>query len=131
MEKKMTYAQALTNAIEVVTDVETKARLEDLMASLQKRASSKKPTKVQEANEKLKVALLETLGRVGKTTVSNLIKANAEFEGLSTQKVTPLLRQMIEADLVDKVVDKKTTYYFVKQFLEKGKEIFSFPLTSY
>ena len=52
MEKKMTYAQALTNAIEVVTDVETKARLEDLMASLQKRASSKKPTKVQEANEK-------------------------------------------------------------------------------
>ena len=87
MEKKMTYAQALTNAIEVVTDVETKARLEDLMVSLQKRASSKKPTKTQEANEGTKEVILEALAKIGKSTVSNLQKSDERLAELSNQKI--------------------------------------------
>ena len=113
MEKKMTYVVALDNAISVVENEEVKARLLDLKASLQKKATNKKPTKVQVENEKLKETLYTVLVEQGKPmTVSEVIKADASLAGLSTQKVTPLLTQMISAEKVAKKVDKKSTLYY-------------------
>lgn len=113
MEKKMTYAVALDNAIAVVENEEVKARLLDLKASLQKKASSKKATKTQVENEGIKDVILSVLTSTGNPmTVTAIQKADVSLGELSNQKVSALLRQMKDAGVVDKKSDKKTTLYF-------------------
>lgn len=114
MEKKMTYAVALDNAIAVVENEEVKARLLDLKKSLQKKASSKKATKTQIENEGIKDVICEVLASAPvPMTVTSMQKANVSLGELSNQKVTSLLRQLRDSGKVDKKADKKTTVYFL------------------
>lgn len=78
---------------------------------LERKTAGRKATATQEQNEGIKAVILETLGTVEKATVSELIKANDELRELSNQKVSALLRQLVEAGKVDKFVDKKKSYF--------------------
>ncbi len=67
---------------------------------------NKKPTKAQEENESYKALILEFLAtlpddKMG-ATCTEIIKGVAEFEGFSTQKISPLVRQLMAADKVTK-----------------------------
>ena len=83
---------------------------EGRIAALDKKADNKKPTKTQEENEVLKGIILDTLTEEG-VTVTELQSKNEELSGLSNQRVSALLRQMIADGKVAKVVDKKKSYF--------------------
>ncbi len=83
---------------------------EGRIAGLNKKAGNKKPTKTQEENEVLKGVILDTLTDEG-VTVSELQAKNEVLGGLSNQRVSALLRQMIVDGKVEKVVDKKKSFF--------------------
>lgn len=100
----MTYAQALVNAMEVVADEETRARLADLKASLEKKASSKK-AKVD--NSEFEQKVLDVLAEGSKTPT--------ELVGLigvaNTQKVASVCKPLIESGSVLKITKGKKVSY--------------------
>ena len=80
------------------------------IAVLDRKAGSKKPTKTQEENEILKGVILDTLTADG-VTVSELQAKNEVLGGLSNQRVSALLRQLIADEKVVKTVDKKKSFF--------------------
>ena len=111
MEKKMTYVQALDNAI-AVTGGETRERLEALKLSLERRNShrSDKPTKAQVENEGVKAQILEVLTHDGKQC-----KDIAEAVGISGQKCSALLKQLVDGGVAEKFTEKRVTYFKVAE----------------
>lgn len=83
-----------------------KSRIEQL----EKKASAKKPTKEQEANVALKGVITSVLTSEG-ATVSDIMSKSDDLKGLSNQKVSALLRQMVEAGSVVKSVDGKKSLF--------------------
>ena len=79
MTKRMTYSQAITNAINGNLTTETIERLTALKVQLDKKAGAeRKPTAKQQANETLRAELVE------------FINENAEGDGFT---VTDILKQ--------------------------------------
>lgn len=85
--------------------------LEKEIALLEKKSANKKPTKVQEQNEVIKGAILEVLSENGETVTEIMKKVSVEGVELSNQKVSALLRQMIEVGTVVKVVEGKKSLF--------------------
>lgn len=79
---------------------------------LEKKASSKKATATQEANEELKTVILDTLTNEP-TTVSDLMKKSNVLGELSNQKVSALLRALVLDGKVVKTVDKKKSLFSI------------------
>lgn len=117
MEKKVTKREVIN---EMLADVTVKANekwvnyLTNELALLDKKSANKKPTKTQEANESVKDTIVNVLAENGgKMTVTQII-ASGKFEPLtSPQKISALLKQLIEAEKVVKTVEKKTSYFAV------------------
>lgn len=107
MEKRMTYALAIDNAINGHLTEEVVERLEVLKAQLAKRNSGEhKPTKAQRENEGVKAQILEVLTDEGKQC-----KDIAEAVGISGQKCSALLKQIVESGLAEKYTEKRVTYF--------------------
>ena len=113
MSKKMSYAVAITEAIEGRLSAEGVERLEALRESLAKRNSNKsgKPTKAQIANAELgeAVAAAMTAGEVYTIAeVKGLVPALAEA---TPQKVGPICRKLVAAGrLAESKVKGKVVY---------------------
>ena len=114
----MTYAQALDVAINAVSDaaVIDPAVVEKLTAlkeQLAKRSTSKTPTKAQKENAILKERILEALADIGSpTTITALLEHGVEWdEKLTNQKVSALLRQLIDAERVVKTIEGKKAMF--------------------
>lgn len=85
---------------------------EGRIAQLEKKAGSKKPTKTQAENEGIKDTIRTALGTVNKgVTVTELQALDNTLGELSNQRVSALLRQMVEAGEVAKTVEKKKSYF--------------------
>ena len=81
---------------------------------LDKKSANKKPTKTQEANEVLKDTIEDVLSESDKALTVTEILATGKFEALtSPQKISALLKQMIEAGRVVKSVEKKVSRFSV------------------
>ena len=110
----MTYAQAIDNAINGIMDEETKERLTTLKEQLGKRSTKKTPTKTQKANEGIMDTIEVALGKFeNPVTVTELIAGGEGLEGLTNQKVSALLRKMIEAGRVVKTIEGKKALFAV------------------
>lgn len=73
---------------------------------------SGKHTEKQEANDVLKQAMLDYLANDGSQhTVTDFIKNVPECAGLSQQKITALVRQMVEDGKMEKVIEKRVSYF--------------------
>lgn len=120
MEKKMTYAVAIDKALEVVVDEEVKARLADLKASLQKRASSKKATKTQVANEGIKTQILEVLAKADAPMTATKVMDSLE-EKYSIQKVSALLKALVDSGEIVKTSEKKVSLFALATDEEEGE----------
>jgi hypothetical protein len=104
----MTYVDALDIAIAAVTDDVAIEKLTALKAQLVKRKTSKKPTKTQQENELIMEQIALDLAEFEEpVTVTELITQGDGLDGLTNQKVSALLRKMIEADRVVKIMDGK------------------------
>lgn len=78
---------------------------------LDKKASNKKATKTQEANIGIKSTILAVLEGGKSMTVTEMQGASAELGELSNQKVSALVRQLVEAGEVVKTIDKKVSRF--------------------
>lgn len=76
-----------------------------------KSATEKKPTPTQVANDALKVAILDNMEEGRMYTVTDLIKSVPECADLTNQKVSALMRQLVEDKQVARVEDKRKTYF--------------------
>lgn len=98
------------------------AYLENELALLDKKASNKKATKTQEENVGIKATILEVLATIGSGTVTDIQNGNAELSALSNQKVSALVRQLVESGDVVKTVDKKKSIFSLAETEESEVE---------
>lgn len=84
---------------------------------LNKKTSASGQSKTQAENEKIKVVIAEELTRIARAvTVSELQKESTELENFSNQKLSALLKQMVENDkTVTKIVDKKKSLFTIAE----------------
>ena len=87
------------------------AYLENELALLDKKASNKKATKTQEENVGIKATILEVLATIGRGTVTDIQNSNEKLSALSNQKVSALVRQLVESGKVVKTVEKKKSIF--------------------
>lgn len=80
---------------------------------LKAKKANKKPTKEQEANEKLKAEIIKVIG-VNRLTVSSVWKSNDEWLlNYSNQKFSALMNALVEEGKLGKVTDKRVSYFYV------------------
>lgn len=84
-----------------------------------KRASGTK--KVNETVEKNVEIVYNALAEIGKATVSELIAkadlteiADKDTKVVSTQRVSAYLKKLVDCGRVEKITEKKKTYFFLK-----------------
>ena len=115
MANKMTYGKALAYVLEnCEMPQEIHDKVEALSAALAKKNSAeRKPTKTQEANATLREEIAEYVRSHAdeKYLVSDLIKVIPALDGMSPQKVGPLVRRLEADGVLTCVVEKRRNYY--------------------
>lgn len=76
-----------------------------------KNSGERKQTPTQVANEALKVAIVEGMEAERKYTVTEVIKEVPACAGLTNQKVTPLVNQLVEEGKLVKTTEKRRSYF--------------------
>lgn len=112
---KLTYVNAINAALralngeEIENKVEVAEKLVALGQSLEKRNASKsgKPTKKQAENTNVKAEILKVL-----TTEGQKCGEIAEKVGISGQKCSALLTQLVNTEQVEKYTGEKRVTYF-------------------
>ena len=80
---------------------------------LENKRSSTKPTKTQTENLAVKETIVSVLKEIGKpVTITEMQKFSVDLAEFSCQKLSALLKQLVENDkTVTKVTEKKKTYF--------------------
>ena len=97
------------------------AYLENELALLDKKAQNKKATKTQEQNVSIKATILEVLAIIGSGTVTDIQNGNEELSALSNQKVSALIRQLVESGEVVRTTDKKKSIFSLAKSEVEGE----------
>ena len=114
--KKMTKREKF-EMLMAISEVNSNPVLSEFIAHelellAKKNTSEKKPTAVQVANESLKQVILQVLtDNGGLMTVTDIQKSCKELSELSNQKVSALIRQLKDDGKVEKVEDKRKSYF--------------------
>lgn len=110
--EKMTYVKALENAINGNLTDETVEKLNALKASIAKKnTAERKPTATQKANEEFKVAIANGM-EVGKAyTITDLMKSIDAIAELSNQRVSAIVRQMVESGTLVREEVKRKAFF--------------------
>ena len=112
MANKITKKEMFTIIKAQVKDnAEMVAFIDHEIELLDRKASNKKATKTQEANIGIKSTILAVLEGGKSMTVTEMQGASAELGELSNQKVSALVRQLVEAGKVVKTIDKKVSRF--------------------
>ena len=79
---------------------------------LEKKSSKSGQTKTQKENETIKEKIVETLRELGRyATITDIQEANAELGTYSNQKISALLKQLVDTQVIEKMIDKKKAYF--------------------
>lgn len=107
---KMTNAKALIFVLENVEGLpsEVYEKLEAMRVSLEKKSASRKPTAVQIANVELMEAILNAM-KLNTVYQCKDIAKLCDIE--STQKVSALMRKLVDDGKVTKCSEKGVTYF--------------------
>ena len=112
MANKITKKEMFTMIKAQVKDnAEMVAFIDHEIELLDKKASNKKATKTQEANVGIKSTILAVLEGGKSMTVTEMQGASAELSKLSNQKVSALVRQLVDAGEVVRTIDKKVSRF--------------------
>ena len=76
-----------------------------------KNSAEKKPTAQQTANEGIKTAIVEGMEANRLYTVTEVIKSIPACADMTNQRVSALLRQLVEAGKVKRTEDKRKAYF--------------------
>ena len=120
MEKKMTKKEYFAVLAEVVTnsDMENKegalAFIAHEVELLERKSAKSGQTKTQKENAEILVKIKAELAEVGKAvTITELQAASAEMAQYSNQKLSALLKKLVESGEVVKTTEKKKSYFAV------------------
>lgn len=113
---KLTNVSAINYVIEnCELPTEIVEKLEKMKASFEKKsAGEKKPTAKQIENEDFKTAIINFLADGEKYTVSDLMKnvpQLAEYEGMTNQRVSALVRALVNDGVVAREEIKRKAYF--------------------
>ena len=124
MEKKMTKREKFATLLTIVEDRKEETFGECTGADLvefiehemellaRKRSGKSSPTKTQKENEVIKETILSVMTVEDKALRIEEIKALDEtLSVLTGQKMSALLKQLVDAGKVERVVDKKVTFF--------------------
>ena len=117
--KKMTKKETINLLIDVLVgnkEVEDMQIFVDFLVHerelLEKKSSNSGQTKTQKENEVIKDKIVETLKGLGKyATITEIQENNEELSAYSNQKISALLKQLVDTQIVEKMVDKKKAYF--------------------
>ena len=117
--KKMTKKETINLLIDVLVgnkEVEDVQIFVDFLTHerelLEKKSSNSGQTKTQKENETIKEKIVETLKGLGRyVTITEIQEANAELSEYSNQKISALLKQLVDTQVIEKMIDKKKAYF--------------------
>ena len=117
--KKMTKKETINLLIDVLMgnkEVEDIQMFIDFLTHerelLERKSSNSGQTKTQKENEILKEKIVETLKELNKfSTITEIQESNAELADLSNQKISALLKQLVDTNVIEKVIEKKKAYF--------------------
>lgn len=110
--KRVTKKEMYERILAHTNDNLEKQFIEGEIALLEKKNSAeKKPTKTQVENTGIKGAILDYMEAGVRYTVTEIIKGCNECNDLSNQRVSALLRQMVNDGTINRVEDKRKTYF--------------------
>ena len=118
MEKKMTKKEwfaVLANVVEA-SEMENKtealAFINHEVELLEKKSAKSGQTKTQKENVEVMEKIKSALGEVGKAvTITELQATSAEMAEYSNQKLSALLKKLVESGEVVKTTEKKKSYF--------------------
>lgn len=123
MEKKITKREMFAQVIAMAEGREVSVSAEDIVTFakheielLEKKAGtkSKKETANDAENARLMEVIVEILtGSEKAMTVSELMTANVELGELSNQKVSALMKKLVDGGRVQKSVDKRKSVFSI------------------
>ena len=113
---KRDYFNAIRAVLATVEDTDVSgltAFVNHEIELLENKRSSTKPTKTQTENLAVKETIVSVLKEIGKpVTITEMQKFSADLAEFSCQKLSALLKQLVENDkTVTKVTEKKKTYF--------------------
>ena len=115
MEKKFTKRDYFNEIIRIANELDRKDIIEFAnheIELLDRKKSTDTKTKVQVENESIKNVIVNTLTELAKfATIADIQNANEELANLSNQKISALLKQLVDAKIVKKQFDKKKAYF--------------------
>lgn len=117
--KKMTKKETINLLIDVLMgnkEVEDMQIFVDFLTHerelLEKKSSNSGQTKTQKENETIKEKIVATLQELGKyATITDIQNANEELGAYSNQKISALLKQLVDNKEIEKMIDKKKAYF--------------------
>lgn len=122
MEKKITYAQALTTVLNnenIVLASDVREKLEALLASVSKKSGEKKDTAQQVENAEMVERIYQEMEADRTYSIAELLKElpvvadfNAKHENdMSVQRMANLLKTLVDGGKVIKTTEKRRVYY--------------------
>lgn len=117
--KKMTKKETINLLIDVLVgnkEVEDMQIFVDFLVHerelLEKKSSNSGQTKTQKENETIKEKIVATLKELDRyATITDIQNANEELGAYSNQKISALLKQLVDNKEIDKMIDKKKAYF--------------------
>lgn len=119
MEKKITKKEMFKMVVELATkngrnDIVEFANHE--IELLENKANRTTLTATQKENENIKVTILKELARIATpVTITDLQAQSEVLKDFSNQKISALLKQLVDNKQVVKVTDKKKSYFSVAE----------------
>ena len=108
---KTTKREYINRILTYVHDEDKPYLLNELALLDKKSTAEKKPTAVQVANEGIKAEIAEGMTANTLYTVTDIQKGIPACAELSNQRVSALLRQMVEAGVIVRAEDKRKAYF--------------------
>ena len=117
MEKRKTLKENFVEVAEICANA-GRTDLVDFINGrielIEKKASKPSKSPNAETNAKIKIVIMETLAEVGKATITELLNANTELNGLaggSNQRVSALVKQLKDEGKVIRTEEKRKAYF--------------------
>lgn len=116
MANKKTKREFFGEIREIVKEnTELVAFIDHELELLDKKTSAKS-TKVNTEQVELMDKIVNALNKIGRSvTISELQKENAEMAEYSNQKLSAMLKKLVDNKQVTKMIDKKKSYFMVAE----------------
>lgn len=119
MTNKKTKRDLFLEVRKVVAENDELVAFVDHELELLDKKASTKSTKVNDEQVSLMEKIVNALNEIGRSvTISELQKENTEMAEYSNQKLSAMLKKLVDNKQVTKIVDKKKSYFTTAETLE-------------